>query len=163
MIAAAELAGLFAAHAVWCVSTVETLTPILAYTTPSGGRQFERLALNELSAAAEFGRRKLESNEMDAVDAALVVDAFITLGSVRMDALVIEMRAYFAPMARATIAVPYTPKKLLQRFRVHRPKVLQWENCDDFDQHEALTAFFRGVSQHQKGAPIWNKALDESR
>ena len=51
VIAAARLAGFFAAHAIWSVSDGATLIPILAYTTESGERHMERL-VGELAAMA---------------------------------------------------------------------------------------------------------------
>lgn len=162
MITASELAGMFAAHAVWCVSDGDTLIPMLIYTDEHGERQMERLAHDDLGAAVEFGKNKLVSNEMDANDAALIYDSRITLGEERLDALIIEMRAYVSPDSVATIAIPYTPKDR-GRFLVHKPKVLAWDNCEDFDLANAFKAFFAGVAAHEKGSAIWNQSLDETK
>lgn len=162
MIAASALAGMFAAHAVWCVSDGDTLIPMLAYTTESGERKMERFAHDDLGAAVEHGKQKLASNEMDANDAALIYDGRITLADEKLDALIIEMRAYFSPDSIAVIAIPYTPKDMGQ-FRVHKPKVLAWDNCDDFDLNHAFESFFAGVAGHEKGSAIWNSCLDESK
>ena len=106
MITASELAGFFAAHAIWSVSDGATLIPMLAYT----------------------------------------------------------VRAYFAPTSTVILAVPYTPKgDESPRFRVHKPKLLEWSHCEDFDQRRALDAFFRGVDAHEQGAAVWNAALDQSK
>lgn len=72
------------------------------------------------------------------------------------------MRAYFSPDSEAVMAVPYTPKQS-GKFRVHKPKLLGWKNCDDFDMNAALQSFFEGVDGHEKGAKIWNDCLDESK
>jgi hypothetical protein len=42
-------------------------------------------------------------------------------------------------------------------------KILGWYNCDDFDMGAALESFFEGVAEHEKGAKVWNDALDESK
>jgi hypothetical protein len=162
MIAAFKLAGLFAAHAVWCVSDGETLIPMLAYTTADDERQMERLVLNDLESSVACGKNKLESNEMDANDAVLLYDGRIPIGKEKVDAIIIEMRAYFSPGSEAIMALPYTPKAS-GRFRVHKPKLLAWKNCDDFDMNAALQSFFEGVAGHEKGAKIWNDCLDESK
>jgi hypothetical protein len=163
MITACKLAGFFAAHAIWCVSDGETLTPMLAYTTEGDERKMERLVVNDdLEASVEYGKEKLESNEMDANDAVLLYDGRISIGKEKVDAIIIEIRAYFSPDAEAVIGVPYTPKQS-GRFRVHKPKLLGWENCDDFDMNAALESFFDGVAEHEKGAKIWNDCLDESK
>lgn len=163
MITSTELAGFFAAHAIWCVSSGETLTPILAFTTESGERHMQRLASDDLSVAVEQGKRRLDTNEMNANDAVLLYDGRIPIGNSKCDAIIIEIRAYFSPDSRTVMAVPYTPKSFFKRFLVHKPKLLQWDNCDDFDMSSALEAFFAGVAKHQKGSEVWNKALDESK
>jgi len=157
MITASKLAGLFAAHAIWNVSDGGTLVPMLAYTTADGERHLERF----LGAPLPWGKDKLDSNEMDANDAVLLYDGRISLGEKKVDAIIIELRAYFAPESEAVIAVPYTPKASGE-FRVHKPKLLAWKNCDDFDTNAALQAFFEGIDGHEKGASIWNDCLDES-
>jgi hypothetical protein len=162
MITASKLAGFFAAHAIWCVSDGATLIPMLAYTTEDGERKMERFAFDDLGAAVNHGKQRLASNEMNADDAALLYDGRITLGHDKVDAIIIEMRAEFSPDSKVVIAVPYTPKAS-GKFLVHRPKLLAWENCEDFDRDAALQAFFDGVDEHQEGAKVWNQCLDESK
>ena len=162
MITASELAGFFAAHAVWCVSDGSTLIPMLAYTNDDDDREMERLAHDDVGDAVACGKQKLATNEMDANDAALIYDGRITIGDEKLDALIIEMRAYFAPDSEVVIAVPYTPKDSGQ-FRVHKPKVLAWEGCDDYDMNHAFASFFDGVAGHEQGSEIWNQCLDESK
>ena len=162
MITASKLAGFFSAHAIWCVSDGEALIPMLAYTTADDERQMERLVGDDLESSVAYGKEKLESNEMDANDAVLLYDGRITLGKEKMDAIIVEMRAFFLAGAEAVLAVPYTPKAA-GRFRVHKPKLIGWSNCDDCDLDAALQSFFDGVHEHEKGAKIWNDCLDESK
>ena len=163
MITASKLAGFFAAHAIWCVSDGETLVPMLAYTTEDNERKMDRLVINDdLQASVAYGKEKLESNEMDANDSVLLYDGRIPIGKEKVDAIIIEMRAYFSPGSEAVMAIPYTPKQT-GKFRVHKPKLLGWKNCEDFDMQAALESFFGGVSEHEKGAKIWNDCLDESK
>ena len=162
MITASRLAGFFAAHAIWCVSDGDALIPMLAYTSDDGKRNLDRFASNDLQSAVAAGKQKLESNEMNATDAALLYDGRIALEAGKLDAILIEMRAYFSPCSSAIIAVPYTPKSA-GRFLVHKPKILSWCQCEDFEMGAAFTEFYAGVGEHDKGAKIWNDALDESR
>jgi hypothetical protein len=163
VITASRLAGFFAAHAIWCVSDNETLTPMLAYTTAAGGRHMERLVVaDDLQASVQYGEHKLATNPMDADDAVLLYDGRITTDDGKVDAILIELRAYFAPRAEAILAVPYTPASS-GAFRVHRPKLVAWDRCEDFDLDHAMREFFAGVAEHEKGAQVWNDHLDESR
>ena len=161
MITASRLAGFFAAHAIWSVSDGETLIPILGYTGEDDERVLNRLAGPDPAAAVAQGKAQLASNPMDANDAVLLYDGRIALGESKIDAILVEMRAYFSPQSEAVLAVPYRPKSS-GIFRVHKPKVLVWKNCEDFDVNRALQEFGDGVTSHEKGSKIWTDSLDES-
>jgi hypothetical protein len=162
MITAAKLAGFFAAHAVWSVSDGEILIPMLGYTDENDNRHMQRLALADLREAVALGKQKLDANEMDANDAVLLYDARLPVGNEKLDAILLELRAYFSPESRIRIAIPYTPASS-GRFRVHKPKFLTWENCDDFEIADVGEALFAGVAEHEMGTKIWNENLDESK
>ncbi|MCI0443844.1 hypothetical protein L0152_11615 [bacterium] len=162
MITASELAGFFAAHAIWCVSDGETLIPMLAYIHESGERKMERLDFDDFVVCVDYGKERLLSNDMNADDAALLYDGRIPIGATKLDAIVIEVKTYFSPKSEFVIAVPYTLKSS-GRFLVHRPKILGWNHCEDFDMNAVLESFFKGVSAHEKGSQIWNNSLDESK
>lgn len=162
MITASELAGFIAAHAIWCVSDSDGLVPMLAFITEDGQRKLERLVLDDAEAAVEHGRRRLEDDPFSANDGVLAYDGRITIEGAKLDAIILEMRSYGFPWAKAAIAVPYTPRSS-GRFRVHRPNLVEWERCEDFDLDAAFGAFFDGVAAHEQGAKVWGAALDESK
>jgi hypothetical protein len=163
MVTATELAGFFAAHAIWCVSNGETLIPMLAFIDESGQRKMNRLAFDELVDAVENGQRQLAANEMNATDAVLLYDGRIPVAERKLDAIIIEIRTYVSPKSQAILAVPYSPKSFFRRFKVHKPKLLEWKDCEDFNMNSCLEAFFAGVAQHEKGGEVWNNGLDESK
>jgi hypothetical protein len=112
MITASKLAGFFAAHAIWCVSDAETLIPMLAYTTEDDERKMERLVVNDdLEPSVAFGKEKLQLNEMNASDAVLLYDGRIPIGLERVDAIIIEMRAYFSPGSEAIMPYRTRPRR----------------------------------------------------
>ena len=45
---------------------------------------------------------------------------------------------------------------------MHKPKLLVWKDCEDFDMNAALQTFFDGVGSHEEGNKVWTAALDES-
>ena len=162
MITASELAGFIAAHAIWCVSDTDGLTPMVAFATEDGQRKLERLVFDDAGAAVEDGRKRLEDDPFTANDGVLAYDGRVTVEGGKLDAIILEMRSYAFPWAKATLAVPYTPVSTGQ-FRVHKPKLIEWHRCEDFDMSAAIEAFFCGVNSHEKGAAVWNTALDESK
>jgi hypothetical protein len=162
MITASELAGFIAAHAIWCVSDADGLIPMVAFSTEDGQRKLERLVFDDARAAVEHGRRRLEDDPFGANDGVLAYDGRITVDGGKLDAIILEMRSYGFPWAKATIAVPYTPISS-GRFRVHKPKLVEWHRCEDFDPDAAFEAFFQGIDTHEQGARVWGAALDESK
>ena len=101
MLTAFKLAGFFAAHAVWCVSDGETLTPMLAYTTVDEERKLERLVINDdLEASVAYGKKKLGSNELGEIDAVLLYDGRIPIGKEKVDAIIIEIRYFHRTLKR---------------------------------------------------------------
>jgi len=163
MITASQLAGFFAARAVRVLSEGGTLIPILVRITIEGKRQMEYLNINDdIEASIAYGKKKLESNVMDAEDAVLVYGGSIPVGTEKVDAIIIQIRARFPPDAGAVLAVPYMPRSS-GKFRVRKAKLLSRKNCQDFRVSVILKSFFEGVTSHQEGAKIWNDCLDESQ
>jgi hypothetical protein len=162
MIEAHRLAGFVAAHGIWSVSDGETLISIYAYNSENGDQVINRLIGEKLEEIVATAREKLNQNESNANDAVLIFDGRIPIEDKKYDALIIEIRSYFSPDSRTTIAVPYTPKSEFSSFKVHKPKILQWESCDDFDIETCVNAFFEGVDSHETAAEIWNQAIDQS-
>ena len=162
MITASELAGFTAAHAIWCVSDADVLVPMVAFTTEDGQRKLERLVFDDAGAAVEHGRRRLEDDPFSANDGVLAYGGRITAEGGKLDAIILEMRSYGFPWAKAALAVPYTPQSS-GRFAVHKAKLVEWHECDGFDMEAAFEAFFRGVDSHAEGARVWNAALDQSQ
>ena len=159
MMQAAELAGLFAGHALWCIADGGDLIPMLAHQS-HGERSMARLANEDAGQAVEWGREQLVANEMQAEDAALIYQGHLTLDDHEQNALIIEQRAYFLPGSEVVIAIPYEPQES-GKFRVRLPVVLVWEGCDDFDLNEVMSAFFNGVANHKHGWAVWNEAFQE--
>jgi hypothetical protein len=160
--AAAELAGFFAAHAVWCVSDGETLIPMLAMELPSGERRMERLVDERLEQAVATGKQWLADNREGADRAVLVYDGYLTLPAGRTDALFLEMRVYGDIPLSLTMAVPYRHAKDPAGFVVFKPKFLAFSG-PNADYQSLGDAFFAGVDKHEQGSAVWNSHIDQSR
>ena len=163
MDAAAELAGFFTAHAIWCVAEGETLVPIYAYADGSEKPTMERLLHNKLEEGVEAGRRRLEETSPGIDAKVLIFDGRITLSGTKMDALIVEFRSYASPPGKVIVAIPYTPHQGRQRFAVHRPKVLETSEHLRDAVAEVFEFFFEGVRRHEQGSALWNDHLDESK
>lgn len=161
MIEAVELAGFLAAHAIWCVSDGETLIPMLGFCR-DGERHMERLAHDSIERGVEIGKNRLGMNIMNAEHAVLLYDSYMTLGAMRLDTIMIEIRDYELPGAKVEVGIPYSPRST-GNFRVHRPKIVEWQECEEFDLKDTFERFFAGVQQHPQGSKIWNETLDESK
>lgn len=160
--AAIELAGFFAAHAVWCVSEGETLVPIGAWEDKRGERSMARFAADQLEKGVDQGKRWLECNPPGAERAVLIYDGFVPVAGVRTDALIVEARDHSLGRASMCI-VPYRHANDSRGFAVHRPKFSFDERPYEAEAKRVGEAFFRGIAAHEKGAEVWNRSLDESK
>jgi hypothetical protein len=159
---AVELAGFFAAHAVWIVCEGDTLVPLLAFQKRDGTQEFRVLEGGLLEEAVARGQEWLAKNPEDVAFAVLIYEGFLTLGSGRTDALVVEVRRFDAVDDNLRMAIPYRHATAAGRFAVHRPKFLEAGRPNP-DFGALGEAFFLGVGQHEKGSAIWNSHLDESK
>jgi hypothetical protein len=159
---AVELAGFFAAHAVWCVSEGEVLIPMLAQIDQGGARSMSRLVADRLEEGVENGKQRLIANSDNCACAVLVYDGYVTLPSGKTDALFLEIRSYLNPLENLTMALPYRNRRSPQGFAVYRPKFLKYDGSGSPDYSKLGEAFFRGVDSHQQGAEVWSKATDPS-
>jgi hypothetical protein len=163
MMLAFKLGGVLAAHAISWFSDRTVLRPMLAYATAVGKRTMTVLVVdNDLPASVALGRQKLQSNDMHAADAALVYDGRITLDNEKVDAIILEMRTYCSPKSEAVMAIPYMPKSS-GRFRVYKPRLLTWKNCEEFNKEVVMPFFFIGVNEHKTGMKVWKECLDASK
>lgn len=159
----AELAGFFAAHAIWCVSDGEILVPMLAFDDPSAGRTLQRFVSDSYEEAVEQARERFEQNPDGAARGALFFDAFITLEWGKTDAIIIQARAYGEAPFTLEVAIPYRNASDADGFAVYRPKFLAVEGAAKHDLDHLGDLFFRGVDSHEKGAEIWNQSIDPTR
>jgi hypothetical protein len=171
MEATVELAGFFAAHAIWNVSKGGLLMPLLAYKTSESDKPaMMRFTAEPYQVAVAQGLEFLTKNEQKALRAVLIFNGYVTLPSGKTDALILEMRKHgprglmqwrSAPTQPLTMAVPYRDVEKPGGFAVFRPKFLS----DDGGKAAASDlgqAFLRGVDRHKEGAAIWNAHLDQS-
>ena len=155
---AVALAGFFAAHAIWCVSTGETLIPMVGLERGEE-RTLVRFATEELSEGATKAREHLEANPDGFDRAVMVVDGYVTLGGNKSDALIIEVVEY-EPRRSIKIIVPYRSASTPDGFAVHRPKFLAAEG-DSSELAQLGDAYFGGVDAHEEGAKVWNDHLED--
>jgi hypothetical protein len=154
VIALARLAGFFAAHGIWSVSTGETLIPLVGLEKSDGTRELVRFASED---GVAQGKRLVA--ELREGRAAAVYDARITLPTGKTDALLVEARDG-ASGAAFLMAVPYRHASDARGFAVHRPKFL--EIPAGTSAASIGEAFFAGVDAHTKAAECWNAHIDES-
>ena len=159
----ANLAGFFAAHAIWCVSDGEPLIPMLAYEHVDGAREMNRLAADRFEEGVAIGRQWLEENPHGATRAVLVYDGYIRLESGRTDTLIIDAVEYQPTRWSFRMYVPYRSVGAAGGFAVYRPKFAEFEGADEPPVSELAEAFFAGVDSHEPGSAVWNEHLDQGR
>jgi hypothetical protein len=149
-----ELAGYFAAHALWCVSDGSTLVPMMAVQRETGGGELHRLVDDDQQRAIAMGRERLVANPDGASRSVLIYDVSVTLPSGRTDALMLDVVDYDPPRSATRMVIPYRAAGAGQRFAVHPVLVIGGDGTLSSSGPE-LAAFHRGLGRHEEGARVW--------
>ena len=159
---AVELAGLLAAHAVWCVADGEVLVPLVGMRLPDGTTTMLRFVADQLEDGVAQARERLAANPEGATSGVLIYDGFVTLPTGKTDALIIEAHRFGPQVHTYSSVVPYRNAASPGGFAVFRPKIVRVSlQNPDFDA--LVGAFFRGVDQHEKDARVWADHIDQSQ
>jgi hypothetical protein len=163
---AAELAGYFLAHAVWCIQGGQTLVPLVGHerVVPSDGERafvLLRFEAPDQQEAIRNAQQWLEANEHDLARAILIHDGFITWLGVRRDALFSRVFDFRRPRRSLEVVIPYRHARDEGGFAIHRPKLLQAVNLPD-SLEPIMRALYRGVDAHEEGRKSWSRHLDQS-
>lgn len=150
-----EAAGHLGAHAIWCLSDSDQLTPMLG-VVKGGETSILRLVTDRLEESVQKGKQMLAENSVNAEHAALIYDGRITLDEGKVDAVVVEIYVEPPSAPDVVVALPYRPRSSDQ-FRVLSPQVVEWD--PSFDVKECMTAFFAGIDSHEQGATIFHTDL----
>jgi hypothetical protein len=156
------MAGFVAAQLIDAASRGAPVLPLLDHERPDGKRHLVQIARDRLEDAAAEGMKLLGNEQLGAARAVLGVDAFVTIGDWRTDAIALHAHLYEPQHRSFTMAVPYRPRKDPAGFAVHRPKFLSHQGPPP-DYQAVAAAFFRGVQQHTVASPTWQKHFDRSR
>jgi hypothetical protein len=157
-----KMAGEYASHAVWSVSTGEILIPIVGFLSLGNSHKMERLAMGSVEAMA-VGDRKISELDSDKLGAVFIKDAMVTLDSGKTDALVIDIRFAEDTNKKMEYILPYRNANHSDGFAVHRLKLSKLEGISQDDIKKLTEAFFDGLESHPQGGKIWNeKYVDQA-
>lgn len=155
---ALELAGFYAAHAVWCIADGETLIPLVAWER-GGVRKILRMKDADFRDGAAAGKRWLDENPEHVDRAVLIVDGFAPIAGKKRDALRATVVEYQRTQRRIVVVLPYRPARSKEGFAMNRPMIAA---VSEAEGRAASSSMFFGVAQHERGSAIWTAHLDES-
>jgi len=116
-----------------------------------------RLVSEDSRTVVAMAKDQLPSDAKKHGAAVLLYDTFVTLGSWRTDAILVEA---ISDSGRLVMAVPYRTATSEAGFAVYRPKFVE---CPEAEAEVLCERFFRGVETHKKGNEVWTKYIDQSR
>ena len=150
--------GYFTCHAVWSVESGEALCPFIV--RQKGKERFLERHEGVYQDTVSKLKKELSSEKKSSIHCLIAYDGFITIGENRLDAILIESKAWLEEQFQnVVLAIPYRNARVKPGFAVHKPKLLKSEIGDS---EYLMTEFWEGVYEHKKGAKAWDKALDES-
>ncbi|AJQ95462.1 hypothetical protein [Gynuella sunshinyii] len=157
-----KMAGKFASHAIWSVSSGETLIPIVGYLKSDGSNFMERLVMDSIQAIS-LGEKKISELGTEILGAAFIKDGLITLETGKTDALIIDVRFSENNEQKLQFIIPYRNANHSEGFAVHRLKITKLEGFSEDVVGSISNAFFDGLESHKEGGKIWNeKYVDQA-
>lgn len=158
-----RMSGYFAAHAVWCVSDGDALTPMLVTLSADGASRLQRIDAETNQQAVAHGLRLLEDVQGESRGAVLIYEGVMDFGCGTHDVLFVDMRSKEIGMSNHphVVGIPYRNAGCGAGFAVFRLKVIEGESNSDVSI-ELASEFFEGVNSHEQGAAVWKRYLDES-
>jgi len=157
-----KMAGEFASHAIWSVSSGETLIPIVGYLKSDGSHFMERLAMGSVQALS-LGEKKISDLDAETLGAAFIKDGFVTLETGKTDALIIDVRFSDNNEKKIQFIIPYRNANHSEGFAVHRLKITELEGISKDVVESISNAFFDGLESHKEGGRIWSeKYVDQA-
>ncbi len=157
-----KMAGEFSSHAIWNVSSGETLIPILGYLKSDNSHFMQRLAMGSVQAIA-LGEQNISQLDADTVGAAFIKDGLITLETGKTDALIVDIRFSEDIGKKLQFILPYRNANHPEGFAVHRLKITELSGIPEITVESLTNAFFDGLEGHKEGGEIWrNKYIDQA-
>lgn len=157
-----NMAGEFASHGIWSVSTGDILVPIVGYLNSDNSKKMERLAMGSVEAMV-LGDQKISNLDADKVGAVFIKDAMVTLETGKTDALIIDIRFADDSNKKMAFILPYRNANHADGFAVHRLKLSQMDGISQEEIETLTEAFFDGLESHPQGGKIWNeKYVDQA-
>jgi hypothetical protein len=162
LILAHKLAGFLAAHALCFVSESKEVMATYAFVDQKKQRHIDEVPAQTLVKAVTIGCQRLAENSEAAARACFVFSGSLPIGQGEYDALILELRAYSSPSSKVILALPFSRKTASAPFKVHKMKIVEWSNCQEFDQNACLNALFKGAESQAEGGQIWRGNFDPS-
>lgn len=154
------MAGNYTSHAIWSVSSGETLIPIVGLLNAGGEQTMKRLAMGSVEAIS-VGERTINDLADDHKGGAFIKDGLVTLDTGKTDALIIDVKFSDDTSKKVQFLVPYRNANHENGFAVHRLKITELEGFSPEDQKWVSDAFFDGLESHPEGGKIWAEQYED--
>ncbi len=157
-----KMAGEMASHAIWSVSSGETLMPIFGYLKSDNSHTMQRLVMDP-EQAMELGEQKMSNLDEDVLGAAFIKDGFVTLDNGKTDALIVDVRFAGDAEKQMQFIIPYRNARHPKGFAVHRLQLTRLDGIPSDGSDSLVDAFFDGIESHPQGGKIWDeKYVDQA-
>ncbi|APV48615.1 hypothetical protein BWI17_02295 [Betaproteobacteria bacterium GR16-43] len=148
-------AGFMAAHGAFMVAEGGLLSPVLLQPQPGTEKHVlvDFMMYGDGNAANERGQSVLEENPDNLPYQVFLYEGWANLPEGRLDAIVVDLRAYKKPKFTMTVVVPFSPAKSEKGFKVHSPRLSDCSAAGSLAPEIAI-AFFEGIDSNN--ALKWN-------
>lgn len=147
------MAGELTAHAIWNVSSGETLIPIIAQLKSDGTYSTQHFDMDPAQAIA-LGEKTISNLDSKTLGASFIKDAPVTLETGKTDALTIDIR-FSDDTKKIRVLIPYRHAEHPEGFAVHRLQATQFEGISNDVVTSLANSFFDGINSHTEASKIW--------
>ena len=158
-----NICGFFFAHAVWSISDGSVLIAF-GVTGDSATSITQTRFVNEeaYEKSVENAKTFLAEESTKHPLTAIYFDGYYTYPEgVKTDAL--YMIARQSSEKEITVILPYNKKEFLSPLKIFKPKLVNIIGINQEELVNKFETFWEGIAKHEKGAAVWNKAIDQSK
>jgi hypothetical protein len=125
-----KMVGHTTAHAICAVASGSTLIPILGFLREDGSTDKRTLVMGSKEARAE-GEKVLKNISSSEKGITFIKDGYVTLNSVKTDALHIDIHFGEKPEQKILIIIPYRSAQHEEGFAIYKPKIVEFNGFDE--------------------------------
>lgn len=154
-----EMAGEQAAHAVWGLSSEDTVSPSIC-SLDSDGKNTRECLMVDWDDARRLWEQRIEQPQADVDGACFVFTSALEYQDIEIPVLRVDVQS-FNEDKFVSLLIPFREQSSEQGFAIMNPLISSVQGFSDEERNWIMETFAEGIKTHTFGHEAWQKALDE--